>query len=80
MVGIESAAPQQDRAEVPAEVRAVPDSWRLIYFLIDGAPAVLRERSAQARDELRIPLSRQLGQWFPGKRSTPLNEMLLRIP
>ncbi|MEV6558725.1 helix-turn-helix domain-containing protein [Nocardia sp. NPDC051756] len=76
MAGIESTAPHEDRGEMLAaalarflaEVRAVPDSWRLIYFPIDGVPAVLRERLEQARDDLRAPLSCTLGQWLSGKR------------
>ncbi|WP_405165003.1 TetR/AcrR family transcriptional regulator [Nocardia sp. NBC_01499] len=76
MSGIESTAPHEDRAEVLAaalarflaEVRAMPDSWRLVYFPIDGVPPVLRDRIEKSRDELRTPLSRSLGEWLSGKR------------
>lgn len=74
--GIESAAPQEDRAELLsaalagflAEVRTMPDSWRLVYFPIDGVPPILRDRLEKSRDELRAPLSRALGEWLSGKR------------
>ncbi|MVU77648.1 TetR family transcriptional regulator [Nocardia sp. ET3-3] len=47
-----------------AEVRAVPDSWRLVYFPIDGVPPALRERVARSRDDLRIPLRQALSEWL----------------
>ncbi|WP_191094138.1 TetR/AcrR family transcriptional regulator [Nocardia colli] len=76
MAGLESAVPQADQAAVLsaalarflAEVRAVPASWRLVYFPIDGVPPMLRARLEQSRDDLRTPLSCQLGQWLSGKR------------
>ncbi|WP_433598040.1 TetR/AcrR family transcriptional regulator [Nocardia sp. CA-135953] len=46
------------------EVCSMPDTWRLVYFPIDGVPSVLRERLAAARDELRTPLRQALGLWL----------------
>ncbi|MEV5832054.1 TetR/AcrR family transcriptional regulator [Nocardia sp. NPDC052112] len=46
------------------EVCSMPDTWRLVYFPIDGVPSVLRERVAAARDELRAPLRQALGRWL----------------
>ncbi|MGW4773975.1 TetR/AcrR family transcriptional regulator [Nocardia sp. NPDC004278] len=46
------------------EVRSIPDTWRLVYFPIDGVPPVLRERVAKSRDELRTPLGRAVGRWL----------------
>ncbi|WP_167475631.1 TetR/AcrR family transcriptional regulator [Nocardia arthritidis] len=45
-------------------VRGMPDTWRLVYFPIDGVPPPLRERIRKARDELRIPLRRLVGEWL----------------
>ncbi|MEV4238849.1 MULTISPECIES: helix-turn-helix domain-containing protein [unclassified Nocardia] len=62
-----SAAPEQLPAMLGrflAEVCAMPDTWRLVYFPIDGVPPVLRERVAAARDELRAPLRQALGLWL----------------
>ncbi|WP_433632761.1 TetR/AcrR family transcriptional regulator [Nocardia sp. CA-120079] len=46
------------------EVCSMPDTWRLVYFPIDGVPSLLRERVAAARDELRTPLRQALGVWL----------------
>ncbi|MFX0580926.1 TetR/AcrR family transcriptional regulator [Nocardia nepalensis] len=46
------------------EVRSMPDTWRLVYFPIDGVPPVLRERVAKSRDELRTPLGHAIGLWL----------------
>ncbi|GAB4586984.1 TetR/AcrR family transcriptional regulator [Nocardia sp. IFM 10818] len=46
------------------EVRAMPATWRLVYFPIDGVPPVLRERVEQTRDELRTPYRSLLGDWL----------------
>ncbi|MFD6161101.1 TetR/AcrR family transcriptional regulator [Nocardia sp. NPDC060256] len=75
MFGSESAAPQGDPADalsaalarLLAEVRAVPDSWRLIYFPIDGVPPILRDRIEKSRDDLSAPLNHALGEWLSGK-------------
>ncbi|MFC9995166.1 TetR/AcrR family transcriptional regulator [Nocardia sp. NPDC127526] len=46
------------------EVRAMPATWRLVYFPIDGVPPVLRERVEKTRDELRDPYRSLLGDWL----------------
>lgn len=46
------------------EVRAMPGTWRLVYFPIDGVPPALRDRIANARDHLRIPLRQALNDWL----------------
>lgn len=46
------------------EVRSMPDTWRLVYFPIDGVPLVLRERITKARDVLRTPLTHALVRWL----------------
>ncbi|WP_330256820.1 TetR/AcrR family transcriptional regulator [Nocardia sp. NBC_00565] len=46
------------------EVRSMPDTWRLVYFPIDGVPPVLRERITKARDVLRTPLAHALVRWL----------------
>ncbi|MFI9504002.1 TetR/AcrR family transcriptional regulator [Nocardia sp. NPDC052566] len=48
------------------EVRAMPRTWRLVYFPIDGVPPVLRERVERARTELRAPLRLAVGAWLAG--------------
>ncbi|WP_433710143.1 TetR/AcrR family transcriptional regulator [Nocardia sp. CA-084685] len=63
----DSAAPEQLPAmlgHLLTEVCAMPDTWRLVYFPIDGVPPGLRERVAAARDELRAPLRQALGLWL----------------
>lgn len=60
------------------DVRAVPDSWRLVYAPIEGVSPVLRERLERARDELRIPLRHLLAAWLtarPGDDLTARVEM-----
>ncbi|WP_433203431.1 TetR/AcrR family transcriptional regulator [Nocardia sp. CA-107356] len=47
-----------------AEVRSMPDTWRLVYFPIDGVPPVLRDRVAKSRDELRAPLGHAIDLWL----------------
>ncbi|MBL1074239.1 TetR/AcrR family transcriptional regulator [Nocardia sp. 2] len=47
-----------------AEVRAMPATWRLVYFPIDGVPPLLRERVGRARDELRTPMRRLFSDWL----------------
>ncbi|WP_327100228.1 TetR/AcrR family transcriptional regulator [Nocardia vinacea] len=62
-----TAAPEQLPAMLGhflTEVCSMPDTWRLVYFPIDGVPPVLRERVAAARDELRVPLRHALGLWL----------------
>ncbi|WP_433760459.1 TetR/AcrR family transcriptional regulator [Nocardia sp. CA-135398] len=62
-----SAAPEQLPAMLGhflTEVCSMPDTWRLVYFPIDGVPPVLRKRVAAARDELRAPLRQALGRWL----------------
>ncbi|MEV6334699.1 TetR/AcrR family transcriptional regulator [Nocardia vinacea] len=62
-----TAAPEQLPAMLGhflTEVCSMPDTWRLVYFPIDGVPPVLRERVAAARDELRAPLRHALGLWL----------------
>ncbi|WP_063038420.1 TetR/AcrR family transcriptional regulator [Nocardia pseudovaccinii] len=62
-----TAAPEQLPAMLGhflTEVCSMPDTWRLVYFPIDGVPPVLRERVAAARDELRVPLRQALGLWL----------------
>ncbi|WP_433655361.1 TetR/AcrR family transcriptional regulator [Nocardia sp. CA-128927] len=76
MSGLESTVPHEDRAEALsaalagflAEVRTMPDSWRIVYFPIDGVPPILRDRIEKSRDDLRAPLSHALGEWLSGKR------------
>lgn len=46
------------------EVRAMPATWRLVYFPIDGVPPVLRERVEKTRDELRTPLRQLFEDWL----------------
>ncbi|MEV0297381.1 TetR/AcrR family transcriptional regulator [Nocardia sp. NPDC050710] len=45
------------------EVRAMPDTWRLVYYPIDGVPPILRERVEKAREELSAPLCRAFADW-----------------
>ncbi|WP_431951946.1 TetR/AcrR family transcriptional regulator [Nocardia lijiangensis] len=66
-----SAAPGDPKAALLAglarflgDLRSVPDSWRLVYYPIDGVPPALREPIERARDELRAPLRRLLGDWL----------------
>ncbi|GAB0105462.1 TetR/AcrR family transcriptional regulator [Nocardia sp. JMUB6875] len=64
------------------EVRAMPDTWRLVYFPIDGVPPVLRDRVATARDELRAPLRRAFGEWLarqPAEADEVDLDVLVRI-
>ncbi|MEC3953737.1 TetR/AcrR family transcriptional regulator [Nocardia sp. CDC153] len=64
------------------EVRAMPDTWRLVYFPIDGVPPALRDRVATARDELRAPLRRAFGEWLvrhPAAADGVDLEVLIRI-
>lgn len=49
------------------EVRAMPDTWRLVYFPIAGVPPALRARVERARDDLRAPLQRMIGEWLAGR-------------
>ncbi|MFD0364237.1 TetR/AcrR family transcriptional regulator [Nocardia sp. GCM10030253] len=53
-----------------AEVQAMPETWRLVYFPISGVPSTSRERVEQAHDELRAPLHRVLGAWLAGRPDT----------
>lgn len=46
------------------EVRAMPDTWRLVYFPIDGVPPALRDRVEKARADLRGPYRRGIGEWL----------------
>ncbi|MFQ6331558.1 TetR/AcrR family transcriptional regulator [Nocardia sp. CWNU-33] len=50
-----------------AEVRAMPETWRLVYFPLSGVPSTLRERVVQAHDQPRGPLHRVLGAWLTGR-------------
>ncbi|WP_067540627.1 TetR/AcrR family transcriptional regulator [Nocardia crassostreae] len=64
------------------EVRAMPDTWRLVYFPIDGVPPALRDRVALARDELRAPLRRAFGEWLarhPAEAGEVDLDVLVRI-
>lgn len=65
-----------------ADVQTTPDTWRLVYYPIDGVPPPLRDRVALARDELRTPLRRALGEWqrsLPPATEQPDLEVLVRI-
>ncbi|MCP2276083.1 transcriptional regulator, TetR family [Nocardia amikacinitolerans] len=50
-----------------SDLRSVPDSWRLVYYPIDGVPAALRAPIERARDELRAPLRRLLRDWLTSR-------------
>ncbi|WP_067722650.1 TetR/AcrR family transcriptional regulator [Nocardia yamanashiensis] len=89
MAGVAPAGPEADRLAVLraalvrflGEVRGMPDTWRLVYFPIDGVPPVLRERVGRARDELRIPLRQALSDWLAdGHAAGAVNlEVLVRV-
>lgn len=90
MADVELAGPDADRLAVLraalvrflGEVRGMPDTWRLVYFPIDGVPPVLRERVGRARDELRIPLRQALSDWLADGHSAAgaVNlEVLVRV-
>lgn len=90
MADVALAAPGADRLAVLrtalvrflGEVRAMPETWRLVYFPIDGVPPMLRERVGRARDELRIPLRQALSDWLADGHAAPgeVNlEALVRI-
>ncbi|MEV6279513.1 TetR/AcrR family transcriptional regulator [Nocardia sp. NPDC051832] len=46
------------------DVRTMPDTWRLVYFPIDGVPPLLRDHIRKARNEFRLPLRNLLGDWL----------------
>ncbi|MFC9897965.1 TetR/AcrR family transcriptional regulator [Nocardia sp. NPDC127579] len=46
------------------DVGTMPDTWRLVYFPIDGVPPLLRDHIRKARNEFRDPLRRLLGEWL----------------
>ncbi|WP_067688694.1 TetR/AcrR family transcriptional regulator [Nocardia jejuensis] len=62
--GTAAAAVTASIGQFLIEVRAMPATWRLVYFPIDGVPPALRDRVEKARDELRTPLRRMLGEWL----------------
>ncbi|WP_431965506.1 TetR/AcrR family transcriptional regulator [Nocardia sp. bgisy134] len=69
-----AAAPTDPKAALLAglarflsDLSSVPDSWRLVYYPIDGVPVALRPPIERARDELRAPLRRLLGAWLASR-------------
>ncbi|MEU8899271.1 TetR/AcrR family transcriptional regulator [Nocardia sp. NPDC048505] len=46
------------------DVRTMPDTWRLVYFPIDGVPPLLRDHIRKARNEFRDPMRQLLADWL----------------